>query len=185
VAIVDFDVHHGNGTQWMFYADPSVLYISSHQFPFYPGTGAADEAGTGDGAGYTVNIPLEAGATDADYHLVTNAITLPVLEEFAPELTILSAGYDAHEDDPLASMRLTTNGFAGLVSVLAGTAMRHGALAAVTEGGYDLAALGACLEASLLALTSDPAWPAPPGSAPRGERALAAVRAVHSSFWRL
>lgn len=186
VAVVDIDVHHGNGTQWIFYADPRVLYISTHQFPFYPGTGAATEIGTGDGAGYTVNIPLGAGATDADYRLVTREVMQPVLEQFAPGLTIVSAGYDAHEDDPLASMRVTTEGFSGLVSVLASTAQRHGALALITEGGYDLRALEACLEASLLALHSDPAWPAPPNApAPRGERALAAVRAAQAQYWKI
>ncbi|MGH9310211.1 MAG: histone deacetylase family protein [Vicinamibacterales bacterium] len=186
VAIVDFDVHHGNGTQWMFYGDPNVLYMSSHQFPFYPGTGAATEIGTGDGAGYTVNIPLEAGATDADYRLVTREVMQPVLEQFAPGLTIVSAGYDAHEDDPLASMRVTTEGFSGLVSILASTAQRHGALALITEGGYDLRALEACLEASLLALDSEESWPAPANaSAPRGERALAAVRAALAGYWKL
>jgi acetoin utilization deacetylase AcuC-like enzyme len=186
VAIVDFDVHHGNGTQWMFYNDPHVLYVSSHQFPFYPGSGAATEIGTGEGTGYTVNLPLEAGATDADYRLVTTAVMLPVLEQFAPQLTIVSAGYDAHEDDPLASMRVTTDGFSGLVSMLAAAAQRHGALALVTEGGYDLRALEACLDASLLALHSDPAWPAPPNApAPRGERALAAVRAALAGYWKL
>src|SRR5829696_1568096 len=86
VAIVDIDVHHGNGSQWMFYDDPSVLYVSSHQYPFYPGTGAADEIGTGDGRGFTVNVPLEAGARDADYFLAYSRLVVPVLDQFAPEL---------------------------------------------------------------------------------------------------
>jgi acetoin utilization deacetylase AcuC-like enzyme len=102
VAVVDIDVHHGNGTQWMFYDDPRVLYVSTHQFPFYPGTGAADEVGAGDGTGFTVNVPLEAGATDADYDFVYRALVAPVLDEFAPGLVIVSAGYDAHARDPLA-----------------------------------------------------------------------------------
>jgi acetoin utilization deacetylase AcuC-like enzyme len=101
VAIVDIDVHHGNGTQWMFYDDPRVLYVSTHQFPFYPGTGAADEIGTGPGRHFTVNVPLEAGATDADYvHSYLGVRT--VLEQFVPQLLLISAGFDAHEDDPLA-----------------------------------------------------------------------------------
>src|SRR4029079_7465460 len=103
VAIVDIDVHHGNGTQWIFYDDPRVLYVSTHQFPFYPGTGAADETGAGKGTGYTVNIPLEAGATTADYWRVYSTIVAPVLQQFQPELLLISAGFDAHEDDPLAS----------------------------------------------------------------------------------
>ena len=119
VAIVDIDVHHGNGTQWIFYDDPRVLYVSTHQFPFYPGTGAADEVGQGAGAGFTVNVPLEAGATDADYALVYGAIVRPVLEQFAPELVIVSAGFDAHERDPLASMRVSTAGYASLMIAFA------------------------------------------------------------------
>ena len=152
VAVVDIDVHHGNGTQWIFYADPSVLYVSTHQFPFYPGTGAADEVGTGAGKGFTFNLPLAAGATDADFAAAYRTIA-DVLEKFAPELLLISAGFDAHEDDPLASMRMTTEGYAAVVKSLADTAGRIGCpMALVTEGGYDLAALRACLEASLGAL---------------------------------
>lgn len=185
VAVVDIDVHHGNGTQWMFYDDPHVLYASTHQFPFYPGTGAADEAGTGDGSGFTLNVPLEAGATDADYAFVYRAIVEPVLDQFAPQLTIVSAGYDAHERDPLASMRVTTPGYAHIVRVVSRAALRHGALAFVTEGGYDLPTLAACLEASLGAVDDGARHDAAPGgAAPRGERALGAVRAVQSAFWR-
>ena len=186
VAVVDIDVHHGNGTQWMFYDDPSVLYVSSHQFPFYPGTGAADEAGTREGAGYTVNLPLEAGATDADYQLAYTAVVIPVLQQFAPQVTIISAGFDAHERDPLASMRLSTGGYASMIGALAAVALKHGALALVTEGGYDLGALKDCLQASLAAVESDGTWTAPrPGTTGRGERALVSVRAVHAKRWRL
>ena len=103
VAIVDYDVHHGNGTQWMFYDDPRVLYVSLHQYPFYPGTGAAQDVGTGAGAGFTVNIPIEAGAGDADYDLLFSSAVLPVLDAFGPELLLLSAGYDAHVRDPLGA----------------------------------------------------------------------------------
>src|SRR3954464_1812297 len=98
VAIVDIDVHHGNGTQWIFYDDPRVLYVSTHQFPFYPGTGAADEIGTGQGEGYTVNVPLEAGATDQDFFAVHAGVIEPILEQFEAELVLISAGFDAHED---------------------------------------------------------------------------------------
>ena len=146
VAIVDIDVHHGNGTQWMFYDDPRVLYVSTHQFPFYPGTGAAGEIGRGAGAGFTVNVPLEAGAGDADYDLVYRTIVTPVLDEFAPELLLVSAGFDAHENDTLASMRVTAAGYASVVAQLEASA-RHGAFALVTEGGYNLTALAACLDA--------------------------------------
>ena len=149
VAVVDIDVHHGNGTQWMFYADPKVLYVSTHQFPFYPGTGAAEETGSGAGKGFTFNVPLAAGAGDADYAAAYRTIA-GVLEKYAPELLLVSAGFDAHEDDPLASMRMTAAGYAAVVKSLADTAARVGCpMALVTEGGYDLDALRACLEASL------------------------------------
>ena len=186
VAIVDIDVHHGNGSQWMFYDDPRVLYVSTHQFPFYPGTGAAEEVGQGTGAGFTVNVPLEAGATDADYGLVYDSIVRPVLEQFGPELVIVSAGFDAHERDPLASMRVTTAGYAGLVRGLRAWSA-SGALALLTEGGYDLAALEECLESScaVLAETARPvARLSIDGPAPRGERAVTAVRAAQSPHWR-
>lgn len=187
VAVVDIDVHHGNGTQWMFYDDPAVLYISTHQFPFYPGTGAADEAGTGEGQGYTVNIPLDAGATDADYDAVYRGIIAPILERFAPQMTIVSAGYDAHDADPLASMRMTAEGYGRLLGGLSAEAARgKSGLALVTEGGYNLAALAECLEVSFEVVASghapDRLEPAP---APRAARALGLVRAVHGSRWKL
>ena len=149
VAVVDIDVHHGNGTQWMFYTNPGVLYVSTHQYPFYPGTGAADETGSGEGKGATFNIPLAAGATDADYARAYTAVAAR-LEEYAPELLLISAGYDAHEDDPLASMRVSTDGYEAIVRTLRDAAQRIGCpIALVTEGGYDLAALRACLDATL------------------------------------
>ena len=148
VAIVDIDVHHGNGTQWMFYDDPRVLYISTHQFPFYPGSGAADEVGRGPGKGYTMNVPLAAGATDAVYDAAYKTIASR-LDELAPELLLVSAGYDAHADDPLASMRVSTEGYATIVRHLKGVADRHCPIALVTEGGYDLEALAACLDATI------------------------------------
>lgn len=155
VAIVDIDVHHGNGTQRMFYADPTVLYVSTHQFPFYPGTGAAEETGTGAGQGFTFNAPLPAGATDDDFLAAYRTIA-GVLENYAPELLLVSAGFDAHADDPLASMRMSVSGYAAVVATLADTATRLGCpMALVTEGGYDLDALHACLEASLAVLQRD------------------------------
>jgi acetoin utilization deacetylase AcuC-like enzyme len=188
VAIVDFDVHHGNGTQWIFYEEPRVLYVSSHQFPFYPGTGAADEVGRAAGAGFTFNVPLEAGATDADYRLVYRDAVLPVLDSFAPQLVLVSAGFDAHERDPLASMRMTADGFAAIVRQLTAAAP-DGAIAFVTEGGYDLGALAACLDASFAAIALDgpDAWVLDSEAAvaaARGTRALAAVRAAQGPYWR-
>jgi len=149
VAVVDIDVHHGNGTQWMFYDSPRVFYMSTHQFPFYPGTGAADEVGTGSGRGYTLNIPLPAGARDADYELVYEDIA-EALERYVPQLLLISAGYDAHFEDPLASMRVSTDGFAMIIGRLRQAAHTVGCpIALVAEGGYDLEALRSCLDATI------------------------------------
>ena len=190
VAIVDIDVHHGNGTQWMFYDDPRVLYVSTHQFPFYPGTGAADETGARDGAGFTVNVPLEMGATDADYDLVYRRGVVPVLQQFSPQLVLVSAGFDAHERDPLASMRVTTAGYASVVRQLM-EAVGKTPIVFVTEGGYELGALAECLDASFAVIArsgSDRVEPDPdspgPASHVRADRALNAVRAAQAPFWR-
>src|SRR5262245_13863437 len=151
VAIVDYDVHHGNGTQWSFYNDPSVLFISSHQYPYYPGTGAAGDVGTGAGAGFTINLPFSAGGTDADYERAYTKIALPILKQFRPQLILISAGFDAHMNDPLAGMRLTGPYFGHLTSAIAAVADEccEGRVVAVTEGGYDLAALAESLRASI------------------------------------
>jgi acetoin utilization deacetylase AcuC-like enzyme len=187
VAIVDIDVHHGNGTQAIFYDEARVLFVSTHQYPFYPGTGAATEIGTGNGRGFTVNVPMEAGSTDADYALVHRAIVHPILHEYQPQLMLVSAGFDAHAHDPLGGMRLTTQGYAGVVQGLR-RSVKNGALVLVTEGGYDLSALRACVAASLSALEDpfDPADVASPArTAPRGARAVAAARASLEPFWRM
>ena len=136
VAIVDVDVHHGNGTQHIFDRDPRVLYISLHQHPFYPGTGAAAEVGKDAGEGFTVNLPLEAGATDDDYHLVFTEVVAPVLEQFKPDVVLVSAD-SAHERDPLGGMRVTTPAYAAMTGELCAIADRfsRGRIALVTEGG--------------------------------------------------
>jgi acetoin utilization deacetylase AcuC-like enzyme len=151
VAIVDIDVHHGNGTQAAFYRDPAVLYVSSHQFPYYPGTGAADETGLGAGLGFTLNLPMEAGATDRDYQTVYETVVIPALDRFRPDVLLVSAGFDAHELDPLGGMRLTTAGYGRLVFLLdtAATRLCGHRIAFVTEGGYHLAALRECLDATV------------------------------------
>lgn len=156
VAIVDIDVHHGNGTQRTFYDTAQVLYVSTHQFPFYPGTGSAEETGVGKGKGFTLNVPLAAGATDATYATVYARIG-ERLHDYHPELLLISAGYDAHESDPLASMRVSTAGYAAIVRTLKKTAQWIGCpMALVTEGGYDLEALRACLDATLEVLSETP-----------------------------
>jgi len=154
VAIVDFDVHHGNGTQEMFWRDPSVLYVSTHQFPFYPGTGAADEAGEGEGLGATVNVPLGAGSGDDDYRDAFQRIVLPAVQAFAPEIVLVSAGFDAAASDPLAEMRLSSNAFGWMTRELARAAEEsaQGRIALALEGGYDLTALEEGLGAAIAAL---------------------------------
>jgi acetoin utilization deacetylase AcuC-like enzyme len=151
VAIVDIDVHHGNGTQAAFYGDPTVLYVSSHQFPYYPGTGASDETGTGAGRGFTVNLPLAAGTTDEGFRSAYERAVIPALDRFQPETVIVSAGFDAHARDPLAGMGMTTDGYRTLMMLLDDAARRlcGRRLALVTEGGYHLGALRECLEATI------------------------------------
>ncbi|MGA7669866.1 MAG: histone deacetylase [Nitrolancea sp.] len=148
VAIVDWDVHHGNGTQDVFLDTDQVLYASVHQWPLYPGTGRAQEAGVRYGFGYTVNVPLTPGAGDAEYLQVFDEIIVPKLVEFHPELILLSAGFDAHADDPLASMAVTTDGFAAMARRIKEQADRlcGGRLVAVLEGGYNPDILAKCVE---------------------------------------
>ncbi len=187
VAVVDIDVHHGNGTQWMFYEDPRVLYVSTHQFPFYPGSGAASEVGRGDGAGYTLNIPLEVGATDADYWRVYDGVVGPAIERYAPDLMIVSAGFDAHERDPLAGMRVTTEGYGAIIARLRAAAHQAcgGRVAAVTEGGYHLSALAECLEIALEELKGKGSAVSfrPSGTSERARAALGMVRAAQKPYW--
>jgi acetoin utilization deacetylase AcuC-like enzyme len=190
VIVMDYDVHHGNGTQWIFYDDPRVLYVSTHQYPFYPGTGAAEDVGRGKGAGFTLNVPLEAGSTDGDYDAVFRALIVPVIDQFRPDLMLLSAGYDAHERDPLARMRLSTSGYAALTKLLCDSADRncHGRVVGVTEGGYDLSALKACLESTISILDGGDPLPlaeAPRPATSRSRSAIAAVRSAHAKYWKL
>jgi acetoin utilization deacetylase AcuC-like enzyme len=155
VMILDWDVHHGNGTQEIFAARDDILYMSLHQYPLYPGTGAAGEVGVGAGRGATVNCPLPRGQTDADYGVVFHDLFLPVGRAFAPDLIIVSAGFDAHARDPLAEMRVTERGFAAMGSALCELAASTcgGKLVLLLEGGYDLGALAASVHASLEVLT--------------------------------
>ncbi|HMI88254.1 MAG TPA: histone deacetylase [Polyangiaceae bacterium] len=154
IAIVDWDVHHGNGTQEMFFSDPRVLYASLHQWPFYPGTGNAPEIGEGEGRGYTLNIPLSQGAHSGDYAAAFERVLLPVLEGYRPELILVSAGFDAHRDDPLAAMRLDAAAYGWMTAQLLRLAEKtaSGRMALFLEGGYDLGALEQSLAASLRVL---------------------------------
>jgi acetoin utilization deacetylase AcuC-like enzyme len=161
VAIVDWDVHHGNGTQEIFWDDPSVLYVSVHQFPYYPGTGSPSEIGGPRAKGTTINVGLPSGAGDADYAAVFDHVFLPALARFAPDLIVISAGFDAFQHDPLAGMRVTHAGFAAMAERLRFAADRWsaGRLVAVLEGGYDLDGLGGGMTGVLAALTGEVAPP--------------------------
>lgn len=154
VLIVDWDVHHGNGTQHSFEDDPSVLFFSTHQFPHYPGTGRESEHGRGAGEGYTINVPMEAGEGDDEYRTVFHKVLVPAAEQFKPDLVIISAGFDAHKDDPLASMGLTEAGYAELTGIVAGIARKHaqGRILSSLEGGYNLTALAASVDAHVRGL---------------------------------
>jgi len=154
VLIVDWDVHHGNGTQHSFEDDPSILFFSTHQYPHYPGTGRASERGKGAGEGFTINVPMEAGEGDNEYRAVFHKALVPAADDFRPEFVIISAGFDAHRDDPLANMGLTEEGYADLTGIVAGIAKRHAQrrILSSLEGGYNLRALAASVDAHIRAL---------------------------------
>jgi len=151
ILIIDFDVHHGNGTQDTFYADPHVLYFSTHEYPFYPGTGSIDETGARDGEGFNVNVPLLAGWGDDEYQAVFEDILAPVAKRFEPQLILVSAGYDAHWADSLALMQMSTSGFARLVEITKTLAdmLCQGRMVLTLEGGYNLEALSLSIAATL------------------------------------
>jgi acetoin utilization deacetylase AcuC-like enzyme len=157
VAVVDFDVHHGNGTQRAFYSDPQVLYLSTHQYPYYPGTGSASELGEGKGAGSTINIPLRAGHSDAEYGPIYGALVPRILEQFQPELILVSAGLDLMAADPLGGMGVSSNGVRTIAESLVGCAQRicNSRIVFMLEGGYNLDALAAGVGACLSAMACD------------------------------
>ncbi|MBW8004000.1 MAG: histone deacetylase, partial [Planctomycetes bacterium] len=154
VLILDWDVHHGNGTMHSFYDSKQVLYFSVHQYPHYPGTGGVNEIGNGAGKGYTVNVPLDGGQGDSDYMAVFRSIFQPIAREFAPQLMLISAGFDAHGEDPLASMRLSSNCYGAMTAAMKEVAEEccKGRIAVVLEGGYNLSALSEGVASVLLAL---------------------------------
>ena len=150
LAIIDFDVHHGNGTQEIFYDNPQVLYISTPQHPFYPGTGSIEETGVGEAKGTTVNIPLPAGCGDAEYLQVFDQIVVPAARRFKPQLILVSAGYDLHWADGIALMQVSVTGFAQMVKIIKGLAdeLCSGRLVFSLEGGYNVTALAASVKAT-------------------------------------
>jgi acetoin utilization deacetylase AcuC-like enzyme len=184
VLVLDWDVHHGNGTQDCFYARRDVLYQSLHQYPFYPGTGAAHERGSGIGEGFTVNCPLPAGQADADYGAVFYDLFLPIGRAFSPNIVIVSAGFDAHEADPLAEMRVTERGFAAMCTAARRLAEEccGGKLVLLLEGGYHLSALPRSVHACLEKMTgSADDFPSGVTAATRG--AIKESREALHKFW--
>jgi acetoin utilization deacetylase AcuC-like enzyme len=187
VAVVDIDIHHGNGTQDAFYEDSRVLYISTHQYPYYPGSGHWREAGAGAGAGTTLNLPLPGGCGDAEYATLLREVIAPKLRAYRPELILVSAGYDAHFADPIdgALMRLSSAGYSELIAGLHDLAAElcDGRIVVALEGGYDLTALSWSVRGSIEALlgetrTPDPMGPAPAASAPDLSELIASVKAL-------
>ncbi len=170
IAIIDFDVHHGNGTQDIFYRNPRVLYLSTHQYPHYPGTGSVEETGGGVAGGTKVNIPLPAGCGDEEYLTVFGQVIEPAVRRFKPQLILVSAGYDAHWADILAMMRVTITGFAKMVGIIRGLAAElcPGRLVFCLEGGYDLRALAGSVKATFdVLLGNDSNIDDPLGEPPR------------------
>jgi histone deacetylase 6 len=182
VLILDWDLHHGNGTQDIFWDDPRVLYASLHQHPLYPGTGRLEDVGEGRGAGHTLNVPLPGGMGDADYLLVFDRLVLPIARAFAPDFVIVSAGFDASLGDPLGAMRLTPAGFAQMTERLCGLA--HGRVALALEGGYNLGAIAAAAEACVRVLLGERApevdlsW-----TSPFATRVVEHALEIHRRFW--
>jgi acetoin utilization deacetylase AcuC-like enzyme len=181
VLVVDWDVHHGNGTNDIFHSDPAVLFASIHQSPLYPGTGPLTDVGSGEGEGFSVNLPVPPGSGEPVWLSLVDHVVLPVAREFQPELILVSAGFDAHRDDPLADCRLEVASFAAMAGRVRALGEELGApVGAVLEGGYDLDALAASVAVTMELLAGGGA----PGSHPRGllvEEAAAAV----GRYWDL
>ena len=177
-------MHHGNGTQHAFADRADVLFFSIHRHPFYPGTGPLDFVGLGDGEGSCVNVPLDVPLGDADYGAAFEELLAPMAESFDPDLVLVSAGFDAHRDDPLGGMRVTEDGFATLCGAVRGIAERHcgGRLVLVLEGGYDLAGLSRSVRACVEVLAGGGSPAVVPGASPAGSRILEAVAARHRRY---
>ena len=178
VLIVDFDAHHGNGTQDAFYADDRVTYVSLHQWPFYPGTGRLDEIGSGAGTGATVNLPMPAGATGDVYLAAVDEVIVPVAERVKPTWLIISAGFDGHRADPLTDMGLSSGDYADLITRIAGL-VPAGRRLVVLEGGYDLEALADCTTACVTSLAGEPRRPEPVTNGGPGRSVVDAAHALH------
>ncbi len=186
ILVVDWDLHHGNGTQHSFYESRELLYFSTHQFPHYPGTGHWDEVGSGKGKGFTVNVPLRAGKTDGDYIYIFQTILRPIAQEYKPEFILVSAGFDIYEGDPLGGMQITNLGFAALAAELTEMASKlsQKRLLLALEGGYSLQGLQDGVEQVLYQLAGEASRPViEPKTSPALESELAPVIQTQKKFW--
>ena len=183
VLIVDWDVHHGNGTNAIFYSDKSVLYFSTHQSPHYPGTGRANEVGECGAEGTKVNVPLPSGTGDEGYLMVFREILKPIASEFKPDLVLVSAGQDPHKDDPLGGMRLTAAGFGAMAGVVKEIAKEccQGRLAATLEGGYNLQTQAEAIVAEIKAFQGE--VPKVRGIDPKVAQRIEEVKKIQSAYW--
>lgn len=187
VMIVDWDVHHGNGTQHSFYEDPQVLVFNTHQFPFYPGTGRQSEVGGGEGRGFTVNCPLPPGMADGDYLKAFRELLVPVAESYKPELILVSAGFDAHIRDPIGAMNLSEDGYGDLCGITLELARRFcdGRLALFLEGGYDLQGLEKSVRSCIQVLTGKRPPEISASAQKGGDKAIQIARAAQAPYWSL
>jgi acetoin utilization deacetylase AcuC-like enzyme len=188
VMIVDYDVHHGNGTNAVFHADPRVLFLSIHQSPLYPGTGPLSDIGSGPGDGYSVNLPVPPGSGDTVFTGLIDGVALPLARAFEPQLILVSAGFDAHAADPLAECTVTDWGYSAMTGALRGAADELGVpVAAVLEGGYSLQALGGSVVAAARALAAgsaaEGAVPPASGEPPVDAESLVGSARAHLSRW--
>jgi acetoin utilization deacetylase AcuC-like enzyme len=187
ILIIDFDVHHGNGTQEAFYDNPRVMYISTHEYPFYPGTGSIEETGSGTAQGTTINIPLPAGCGDNEYMQVFEQVIVPAARWFNPQLILVSAGYDSYWADPLAMMQVSVTGFGQMARIIKGLAdeLCGGRLVFTLEGGYDLNALAASVKATFDILLGGTNIDDPLGQSPHSfgalniDRLIGSIKEIH------
>jgi acetoin utilization deacetylase AcuC-like enzyme len=188
ILIADWDLHHGNGTQNAFYADPQVLFFSTHQYPYYPGSGSIVEVGERSGKGFTVNVPLPGGQGDRDYLEIYRSLLKPVALEFKPQLILVSAGYDIYCDDPLGAMEVTPSGFAALTALIMELARSscQGKMVMSLEGGYHLDGLRDSVKATLQQLAAGPpaqGMKVEGNTADSTGKIIESVRGVHKAFW--
>ncbi len=186
ILIVDWDLHHGNGTQRAFYGDPGVLFFSSHQYPYYPGTGGFDEVGSGDGEGFTVNAPFPTGFGDAEYINVYSRILKPIALEYRPEIILVSAGFDPFVQDPLGGMKVTGDGFGALAGIVQDIARKtcSGRILITLEGGYNPEGLRNGVRAVLLTLIEKQNSPSVLTPSPAAEQVIERIAKVQRKYWK-